>query len=217
MPGGLIERHLSMPHFDINYQTVNLMDLVRLWRRFPDEDFAGIVGDAVKAIRETSLLRYWIESKQRQALGYWLEALYHLCTFTSAPEYRQYLAAAILIAEDLGLGLPPSLLGGNPEAVRTDQRIPCPSPADSRIRVANLSCGGKQEILAVNCGSDGIELSWEGATSHPLIWRAADGKAVSTGVSPVRIPSRGWLLGTRSGHAAQVERPDAALRNSITR
>jgi hypothetical protein len=195
MPGGLIERHLSMPHFDINYQTVNIMDLVRLWRRFPDEDFDGILGNAVKAVRETSLLRMWTESKQRQALGYWLEALYQLCTLGPAPEYRQYLAEAILIVEDLGLGLPPSLLGANPEVVRPEHRIACPSPTDSRIRVANLSCGGKREFLAVNCSSDAIELSWEGEAGHALTWSAADGQASPAGTSPIHVPPRGWLSG----------------------
>jgi hypothetical protein len=195
MPGGLIERHLSMPHFDINYQTVNIMDLVRLWRRFPDEDFADIVGNAVKAVRETSLLRMWTESKQRQALGYWLEALYQLCTLGPAPEYRQYLAEAILIVEDLGLGLPPSLLGANPEVVRPEHRIRCPSPTDSRIRVANLSCGGKREFLAVNCSSDAIELSWERKAGHALTWSAADGQASPAGTSPIHVPPRGWLSG----------------------
>src|SRR6266550_1516340 len=195
MPGGLIERHLSMPHFDINYQTVNIMDLVRVWRRFPDEDFAGIVGDAVNAVRDTSLLKYWTESKQRQALGYWVEALYHLCAFSPAPKHRQYLAEAIMIAEDLGLGLPPSLLGANPEAARPDHRIPCPSPTDPRLRVANLSSGGKREILAVNCSSDAIELSWEGEAGHALTWSAADGQAIPAGTSPIRVTPRGWLLG----------------------
>jgi hypothetical protein len=188
-----------MPHFDVNYQTVNIMDLVRLWRRFPDEDFAGIVGDAVKAVRDTSLLRYWTESKQRQALGYWLEALYHLCALAPAPEYRQYLAEAILIAEDLGLGLPPSLLGANPEAVRLDHRIACPSPTDARIRVANLSCGGKQEILAVNCSSDAIELTWEGQANYALAWSTPDGQPIPAGVSPPSVAPRGWVLGVGGG------------------
>jgi hypothetical protein len=199
MPGGLIERHLSMPHFDINYQTVNIMDLVRLWRRFPEEDLAGVVEGAVKAVRDTSLLRYWIESKQRQALGYWLEALYHLCTFAAAPQYRQYLAQAVLIAEDAGLGLPPSLLGANPEVVRPDQRIACPSPTDSRLRVANLSCGGKREILVVNCSTAAITLTWEGNAIDALAWRAADGQLIAAGESPPSVPPRGWLSGVDSG------------------
>jgi hypothetical protein len=194
MPGGLIERHLSMPHFDVNYQTVNLMDLVRLWRRFDDNDFGDIVGSAVKAVRDTSLLQYWIESKQRQALGYWLEALYQLCTLNPASEYRQYLAEAILIAEDLGLGLPPSLLGANPETARPDQRIKCPSPTDPRIRVANLSCRGKQEILAVNCARVDVVLAWEVDGTSVLAWRKPGDKLVPA-VSSLAIPPRGWVLG----------------------
>jgi hypothetical protein len=172
---------------------------VRVWRRFPDEDFAGIVGNAVKAVRETSLLRMWTESKQRQALGYWLEALYQLCTLGPAPEYRQYLAEAILIAEDLGLGLPPSLLGANPEVVRPEHRIPCPSPTDSRIRVANLSCGGKREFLAVNCSATAIELTWGTNAPPALAWTAADEQLMPSGASPLHVPPRGWLSGIEVG------------------
>ncbi len=195
MPGGLIERHLGMPHYDVNYQTVNLMDLVRLWRRFPDDDFAGVVQAAVKAVHDTSLLKHWTESKQKQALGYWLEALYHLYTLTSAPEYRQYLAEGILIAEDLGLGLPPSLLGANPEAVPPDQRVPCLSPTTPRIRVANLSRKGKREFLAINCSAGTIELAFEGDASNALVWTGSDGQPIPAGGSPISITARGWLVG----------------------
>jgi hypothetical protein len=197
MPGGLIERHLGMPHYDVNYQTVNLMDLVRLWRRFPDDNFADVVKAAVKAVHDTSLLKHWTESKQKQALGYWLEALYHLYTLTPTPEYRQYLAEGILIAEDLGLGLPPSLLGANPETVPPSQRVPCPSPIAARVRVANLSRGGKREILAVNCSSNPIELLWEGGANHALTWMAPDGRPVQSDTLPAYIPPRGWVVGTQ--------------------
>src|SRR4029450_1187945 len=86
MPGGLIERHLSRLHFGVNYHSVNLADLVRVWRRFPREDFRAIIADAIGAVTETSLLPYWIEAKQRQALGYWVEALWQLCML--APDFR---------------------------------------------------------------------------------------------------------------------------------
>ena len=142
-------------------------------------------------MRETSLLKYWIETKQRQALGYWPEALYQLCTFSPAPEYRRYLAEAILIAEDAELGLPPSLLGGNLEAVQREQQIPCPSPADPRLRVANLSHGGKREILVVNGSSAAIALDWE-RTIPSLTWKAADGQAVSANL---HLAPRAWLVG----------------------
>lgn len=199
MPGGLIERHISMPNLDLNYHTVNLMDLARLWRRFPDEPLANVIEDAVNAVTGSSLLAYWMELKQRQALGYWLEALYHLCTLRPAIEYRRYLAEAVLIAEDAALGLPPSLLGGNPEIVRLDQRIPCPSPSDGRLRVVNLSCG-KREILVVNSSSTAIELSWESALGEGLLWRAADGRTLRAPPSSPSVPARGWLLGEDEGH-----------------
>jgi len=197
MPGGLIERHLSMPHFDVNYQTVNLMDLVRLWRRFPADGYRGIVAGAVRSVADTSLLKYWIESRQRQALGYWLEALYHLCTFDPAAEYRRYMAEAMLIAEDLSLGLPPSLLGANPEAVRPRQQIPCPSPTDARLRIASLRCGGTQEFLVVNASATEIGLAWEAGASPALTWTMANGQPIPTGISPSSVPPRSWLLGKR--------------------
>jgi hypothetical protein len=195
MPGGLIERHLSMPHFDVNYQTVNIMDLVRVWRRFPDEDFAGIVANAVRAVRDTGLLRYWIETKQRQALAFWLEALFQICTLVPAREYRQYLAEAILICDDAELGMAPSTLGANPEAARPDDRMPCPSPTEPCLRVANLSRGGRREILVVNCSSDELGLAWQANASSALAWTSADDRPVPAGESSTCVPPRGWLLG----------------------
>jgi len=196
MPGGLIERHISMPNLDLNYHTVNLMDLARLWRRFPDEPLAGVVEDAVSAVRNSSLLSYWVELKQRQALGYWLEALYRLCTLSRKPEYRRYLAEGVLIAEDLSLGLPPSLLGANPEAVPVEQRMPCPSPSDARLRVVNLSSGGTWEILVVNGDTMAIDLAWESGPQKDLAWKSPDGPMPPDHASPLSVRPRGWLLGT---------------------
>ena len=194
MPNGLIERHLAMPHYDVNYQTVNLMDVVRVWRRFPDEDLDAIVKGAIAAVRETGLLESWIESKQRQALGYWAEALYHLCLLDPARPYRDLLAQAMLAAEDAELGLPPSLLGANPEAVRFAERAPCPSPVDARLRVANLSRGGKQETLVVNCSATAIDLAFQGPGRHDLAWSASDGRPIAD-IASTRIAPRTWLLG----------------------
>ena len=192
MPNGLVERHLSMPHYDVNYQTVNLMDLLRVWRRFPEEDLEGVVQGAIAAVRETGLLQSWIETKQRQALGYWVEALYYLCTLHAAGEYRTFLAEAMLIADEARLGLPPSLLGGNPEAVPLAQHAPCPSPGDARLRIANLGRSGRMEILVVNCSASSVTLAWERAASPSLIWTTADGRAID---APAELASRAWLRG----------------------
>ena len=195
MPGGLIERHLSRLHFGVNYHSVNIMDLARLWRRFPEEDFGGVIDGAIKAVTETTLLRYWVEAKQRQALGYWVEALFHVCTLKPEPVYRRHLAEAMLSALDAGLGLPPSLLGAHPEVVKPAERFPCPSPRDARMRVANLSCGGRREILVVNPTTDAIELAWEKDAESALTWVSADGKSIATNNSPWSVPPRGWALG----------------------
>ena len=96
MPGGLIERHLSMPHYDINYHPVNILDLTRLWRCFPDEDLEVILAEAVEAVSDSSILKYWAESKPRHfSLVVWVEALYHLCTLRQDPSYRRLLAEGL--------------------------------------------------------------------------------------------------------------------------
>jgi hypothetical protein len=197
MPGGLIERHLSRLHFGVNYHSVNLMDLARLWRRFPSEDIESVIEGGLKAVTDTALLRYWVESGQRQALGYWVEALYHLCTLKPEAAYRRHLAEAMLSALDAGLGLPPSLLGAHPEIVKPGERFPCPSPADARLRVANLSCGGRREILVVNPMRAPIELAWERDGNDDLTWVSCDSPS-SAGRSPLCVPSRGWLVGRGS-------------------
>ena len=207
MPGGLIDRHLSPKHFDMNYHTVNLMDVARLWRCFPDEDFAAIVDDAVNAVTRTGLLQHWTETEQKQALGYWVEAVYNLSTQNESHTYRRNLADAILCAEDAGIGLPPSLLGADAEAVRIGCQIPCPSPTDARLRIANLSCTGTQEVLVVNPSTTPIELAWETSTVRPLAWQAADGRVVPNAEVPCVLP-RSWLLGR--------ERPSTALESAQT-
>ena len=195
MPGGLIERHLSRLHFGVNYHTASVMDLARLWRRFPSEDIESVIEGALKAVTDTGLLRYWVESKQPQAPGYWVEALYQVCTLKPEVAYRRHLAEAMLSALDAGLGLPPSLLGAHPEIVKPGERFPCPSPSDARLRVANLSRGGRREILVVNPMQAPIALTWEGRGGEDLTWVASDGSSVIAGHSQLCVPSRGWLQG----------------------
>jgi hypothetical protein len=198
MPGGLIERHLSSLHFGVNYHSVNLMDLARVWRRFPNEDFSPIVAGAIAAVTESSLPQYWAETRQYQALGYWVEALYQLCTLSAEPRYRRYLGEAMLGALDAGLGLPPSLLGANPEIVKPGERVPCPSPRDSRLRAANLSRPGHREILIVNPVDAPIELGWEIPPADGIVWAASDGSNAAGVNAPASVPPRGWLVGTHS-------------------
>jgi hypothetical protein len=186
---------LSRLHFGVNYHSVNVMDLTRLWRRFPSDDIWSVIEGGLEAVTKTTLLRYWLESGQRQSLGYWVEALYHVCTLKPEAAYRRHLAEAMLTALDAGLGLPPSLLGAHPEVVKSDERVPCPSPADDRLRVANLSLGSRREILVVNPTAAPIELAWEGKPDDDLTWASSEGLSTAAGPSRLSVPPRGWLLG----------------------
>lgn len=196
MPGGLIERHLSMPHYDINYHSVNVLDLARFWRCFPDEDIGVIIENAVRAVSNSSILEYWAESSPRHfSIVVWVEAIYHLCTLEQNSSYRRILAEGIMCLHDAGLGLPPALLGADPEAVKTTDRIPCPSPADSHLRIANLSCNGNSELLVINTTDTERELAWEGDNRPPLSWVTANDQPLTDGASSLRIPPRQWIRG----------------------
>lgn len=196
MPGGLIERHLSPLHYDINYHPVNVMDLVRYWRRFPAEDLSSIVDEAVKAVVDSHLLEYWSEAKPRQfSIVVWVDALYHLCTINPDPAYRRHLAHTMLKAHDTGLGLPPSLLGCDTEVVKQVDQQPCPSPTDPRLMVANLGCGKTTEILVVNPTPGGLKLAWECYPIGALTWMDASGQAIPDGGSSLMMPGRSWILG----------------------
>ena len=196
MPGGLIERHLSPLHYDINYHPVNVMDLVRYWRRFPADDLSTVIDGGVKAVVDNHLLDYWSEEKPRQfAIVVWADALYHLCTLRPDRAYRGYLAQAMLKAQELGLGLPPSLLGGDTEVASPVEQQPCPSPSNARLMVANLSTGKTTEILVVNPTSGGLELAWECNAIAPLTWTDSSGQPVPGSGSSLMVPGRSWIQG----------------------
>lgn len=199
MPGGYIERHLGMGHYDINYHPINVMDLARLWRCFPDADLAQTIDEAVKAVSNSSMLEYWAEKEPRhKSLVEWADALYHLCTIKDDFFYRQLLAEGMIIIEDRGIGLPPALLGGDREAIGIAQKVATPSPIDSRIRIANLSCGDQVEILVVNPSVDNLELVFEENKQDMFSWMQADGHLVSSDGAQLRIPPKSCLLGKKS-------------------
>lgn len=193
MPGGLIERHIAPLHFDLNYHPVNVMDILRYQRCFPDENLFDLVDKAIEAVERLDLLQYWSESLQRQfAIVVWIEALYHLCTLKTDTRYRRHLATAMIHAAKVGLGLPPVLLGGDAEAIPAAQRRPCPCPLDAGLRVANLSQGAWYEVLMVNPHDQDLELAWGRHAPHGMTWQGQDGAIPHT---PATIPASGWVLG----------------------
>lgn len=196
MPGGLIERHVAPLHYDINYHPVNLLDLVRYARRFPAEAHRDIIEQAVQVVRTRNLLQYWSEQEYRRfALVVWADALYQLCTLDAGIEYRQALAEAILRCEAAGLGLPPALLGGDAEVVAIPDRMPCPSPADARLRIANLGRAKQAELIVVNPTDEPISLTWANSNAPSLAWIGSNGHSATPMAMPPVIPARGWILG----------------------
>lgn len=201
VPGGLIDRHLSPKHYNTGYHTVNLMDVVRLMRRFPDEVLRQIAHDAVDAVTSTGLLQHWVETRRVQAVGYWVEAIYQLCTLDPAPELRTRLAEAMLAAEALCIGLPPTLLGGDPEVTLPAYQHGCPSPADVRLRVASLAHSGRVELVIVNPTNEPLLVEWEvdgkALASAGIQWRTAAGtQPVTPGAGAPCVSAGGWLLGS---------------------
>ena len=96
---------------------------------------------------------------------------------------------------DAGLGLPPALLGADGEAVKISERVACPSPADSQLRVATLSCNGNTELLVINATDKDRELVWEGQNNPALSWMTSNNQAMAAGDSSLTVPSRHWIWG----------------------
>jgi hypothetical protein len=227
MPGGLIERHLSPLHFDAKYHSVNVMDLARFWRRFPDERLDGIVGEAVGfAMRDDmALLRWWAETKpRRMAIVAFADALYQLCMLKPEREYRRNLAEVMLFIESIGLGQPPGILGGDAEVTDHARQTACPSPRDARLRVVNLGTSDRAELLVINPADQAIELAWETDGVRPLAWIGADGAPAPGVPDQPRVPARGWLLGAQSPpgsrapehpHGASSARPETSSHDHL--
>jgi hypothetical protein len=205
MPGGLIDRHLAPRHYGTTYHTVNLMDVVRLMRRFPCSKLRRIVDDAVDAVTRTGSLEFWVQTRRKQPIGYWVEAVYQLCTMDPAPALRAHLARAMLAAESLGFGLPPTLLGGDPEVTPPADQHGCPSPADARLRVANLSRNGRDEFIVVNPTDERIALTWGENSLEGMHWHAPGSKAdCGANVTTTSVPARGWVCGVHSNEHARA-------------
>jgi hypothetical protein len=198
MPGGFVDRHLSMLHFDAKYHAVNMMDLVRHLRRFPNDGVDEVLDGAIEFVmgNRRRTLRWWGEAKPRQfAIVVFAEAMFQLCLLRPSPAHRSHLAESLLLIDDLGLGVPPSLLGGNAEATPLQSRVACPTPASRRLLVANLSRDGHPEILLINPSSEAIELAWDAVPPNDLVWINEDAGVVIGGHTPECVPPRSWLLG----------------------
>jgi len=195
MPGGYIERAIALRGVVDDYHSINVMDLLRYWRRFPEENLDSLIRDAVEFIQKNNVDTHWGESwSKKYALGFWAEALYHLYSLTPDFKTLSYLAEIVIKLEVLGIGLPPSLLGANAEAVPQNDQIGCPSPADLHLRIANLSRKGRTEFLVVNPTTVARRLTWEARFPPLLIWQNSGGGQTNADDS-IQLPALGWVVG----------------------
>lgn len=192
MPDGYVERSLGQEGFVHRYHGVHLMDLARYQQRFTSPQLEAVLIGLVNFGVRSHITQHWKESPEsRDTLGFWAEGLLQLCTQSRFKEYRPLLASAVIDLTDAGLGLPPSLLGANSEIVSYDKTLPCPSPADSRIRIVNLSVGCGPEFLAVNPAAEPITLAFDSSVPEGVVWRLPE-----TGQPTQAIPARGWVVGS---------------------
>jgi len=195
MPGGYIERAIALRGVVDDYHSINVMDLLRYWRRFPEENLDSLIRAAVEFIQKNNVDSHWGESQAKKyALGFWAEALYHRYSLAPDSEKLSDLADIIIKLEQFDIGLPPSLLGANAEAVPRKDQIGCPSPADIHLRVANLSWKDRAEFLIVNPTTVARRLTWEARFPLSLSWQTSGGDQINPG-DGIQLPALGWVVG----------------------
>lgn len=157
MPGGYVDRELSLQTWAYDYLAVNLMDLVRAANDPRRPAFMPYIDGILEYCARTGIARRWLEHKGRAyAVGFYAEALVLLSLAAPRPWTDAMLADALHLCVRQSLGLPPSINGGNAEAQGTPHRVPLPAHAD--IIVANLSRAEHAACLVVNAGQHATKL-----------------------------------------------------------
>lgn len=200
MPGGFVDRALSLERFAHPYHAINLMDLVRFAEVFPGERrVKETIEDALGFAARQGLLTYWSEQTQpRYAVGFWAEALYRLCLTDGAWRYRVELAEALLTAAGCGLGMPPSLAGRNCEAILPERQMGSPQTGDGRLWVVNLSAGAHWEALVINPQSEDIDAELAGEHPHGPVWTPSWAPEEETARAPTLPPGTWARVGVGS-------------------
>jgi hypothetical protein len=191
MPNGFIDRALSLDEFTYNYFPINVMDLLRFQLRFRVKTLEPVIERAVDCMLGISLERWLDDASAAYALGFWAEALYIHC-LSRPGQSRSALAEVILALLASGKGLPPSLLGCNPEFVSLKNQVPCFWPDNDRIWIVNLSVGpNRLEFLLMNITDTPQEVS---VPSEWETWDMLDQQehAISAG-DTLMVPPCGWM------------------------
>lgn len=199
MPNGFLDRGLSLKGVSSAYQAINVMDIVRLQRRFPALPLRPWIDKALAFTYDSGMWEQWAENpKASYAYGFWAESLYHLCLLDDALIYRQKLAATMLRMAQFELGQAPSLLGANREAVEPVAALHSLNNLPPSILFADLSTMGRPEVLLVNSGDEDCGLALADL-SDELEWRDHHGKVIDVKMPYALQPGR-WLCGTKDGN-----------------
>jgi hypothetical protein len=197
MPNGYIDRELSLRTWAIDYQTINLMDLARYAKAFPGELDESILDKALAFTQESGLIKRYKELPpgKQYAPGFWMEALYYRCLAKTDYKYREWLAKALLHCHDLAIGIAPSLLGTNGEAVPFSEQINMPMVSNAEILQANLSHNQQVEFLLVNTSTERLTVTWTHPNETALSWTDSHENRINS--ETLTIEARSWVIGKR--------------------
>lgn len=192
MPNGYIDRNLTLDEFTFHYFPINVMDLLRFQRRFSIKMIDAVIDKAIDFIQRVGLSR-WLDDNEgaEYAIGFWAEAMYLACLHQ--PGRRRALLAETVIALIVtGQGLPPSLLGCNPEFIPLKNQAPYLWTDNEQVRVINLSVDPDHlEFLFVN-GSDSPQEVKIPRDRNTWSVFDKDGKSISN-EEILAIPPKSWI------------------------
>lgn len=195
MPGGYVDRDLSLRTWSHRYLTVNAMDLARIARRDAGcARYHEVLVGALDFTASSGISEKWREKEaDHYSIGFLVEALYQACTLDSAWRWREQLAREVLACCDLELGLSPSIFGHNREIAPTPGLRACLS--EPRLRAIVIHGHDVDEVMIVNPCAEPVMPTWSTSPPEGMRWRDAQGQAVAPETA---LPPRGWRLGTRS-------------------
>jgi len=189
MPGGYVDRALSLRSGSFHYLAVNAMDLLRYYRRFRDPQALEVARNVLGLVLQGQIRERWRELPQEKyAVGFWAEALYHLCLLENKSSHRNALARAAIELDGAAQGLPPSVLGANCEAVSPEYQRAGPSSTTRGLRVLNLCRKDCQEWVFVNTGTTPVILP----KADPPEYQWVDQDGNNLPASPATLAPNGW-------------------------
>jgi hypothetical protein len=159
---------------------------------------APVIEEAIEFAERNRLLLYWSEQPQsKYAIGFWIEALYQWALLNPDQALRRRLAEAVILGEQLGLGLPPSVAGQNLEVLKLDLQHSCPSVQDARIRVVNLAAGDRIEFLFCNPTAEQVPLEMQEDLPENGEWYSDD--STISDQRAMRLKGGGWCVFAKAG------------------